>query len=142
MIKKNLKKIIVLGSCMFCLISASLTCHASDDDIGFLFKLRSNYANTYSSSRYRKTKSYDNPWKVNMTYNEEGDGCIATYWLAKYNVDNTRCSGTYDVTQGSGPHYYVAWESAKQSDVVLGAENNNDTFSSYTVSGSWDEETW
>ncbi|WP_338134598.1 DUF2712 domain-containing protein, partial [Anoxybacillus flavithermus] len=47
---------------------------------------------------------------------------MATFWLDK---SGTRVSDTHDVKQGSGAHYYSAFSTANQSNVRLGAENNN-----------------
>lgn len=47
----------------------------------------------------------------------------------------------HDIKEGTGDHYYSAFSSASQRDVCLGAENNNNSSSTYTVSGYWDEET-
>ena len=98
---------------------------ASDDSIPYSFKIKANYANTYSDKEYRQTTNTQNKWKVDMTYSEEGEGTITTY----------------DVTQGTGTHYYSAYSSASQRDVCLGAENNNNSSNTYTVGGYWDEET-
>ncbi len=51
-------------------------------------------------------------------------------------------SGTHDVKQGTGAHYFTAYSGANQTKVCLAAENNNDLPNSYTVSGYWDEETY
>ena len=58
---------------------------ASDDNIPYSFKIKANYANTYSDEEYRQTTNTQNEWKVNMTYSGEGKGTITTYWLAAYN---------------------------------------------------------
>ncbi|MBB3908820.1 DUF2712 domain-containing protein [Anoxybacillus rupiensis] len=112
--------------------------YASDDNIGFNFELKPNYDNSYSAARYRQTTNPNNKWKVNLTYSSEGVGTVATFWLDKA---GTRVSEWYNVKQGSGPHYYPAYSTANQSYVRLGAENNNYTSASYTISGYWDEET-
>ena len=70
---------------------------ASDDSIPYSFKIKANYANTYSDKEYRQTTNTQNKWKVDMTYSEEGEGTITTYWLAAYNSNHdkvyryTRC---------------------------------------------------
>ncbi|MFQ7310803.1 DUF2712 domain-containing protein [Sellimonas sp.] len=76
-----------------------------------------------------------------MTYSSEGKGTIATYWLALFNSSHTLASGTHNVTQGSGAHYYSAKSNASKSNVCLAVENNNNTTNTYTVAGYWDEET-
>lgn len=113
----------------------------SDDDHSYSFNIKANYANTYSESRYRQTTNTKNKWKVNMTHSAEGAGTITTYWLALFNSGHDAGSDAYDVTQGTGAHYYNAYSNASQKDVCLGAENNNNSTNTYTVSGYWDEET-
>ena len=109
--------------------------------IPYSLKIKANYANTYSDEEYRQTTNTQNKWKVNMTYSEEGKGTITTYWLAAYNSNHDRVSATHDIKEGTGDYYYSAFSSASQRDVCLGAENNNNSSSTYTVSGYWDEET-
>lgn len=135
------KSAIVCILLMLVMVSTGISVNASDDDIDFSFTLKANYANSYSYGRYRQTTSKYNPWKVNLAYSSEGAGTKARFWLANSNTFD-RCSETYIVTQGSGDHYYSAWENAAEKRVSLGCENNNDTSKSYTVSGYWDEETW
>lgn len=139
--KKN-KKMIMLGLSLTAILGMNtLSAFASDDDIGYSFTIKANYGNTYSDSRYRQTSDSDNKWKVNMTYSSEGAGTITTYWLALFNGSHTVVSDTHNVKQGSGAHYYSATSGASQKDVCLGAENNNNSPNTYTVSGYWDEET-
>ncbi len=141
--KKNLgKKIAVLGAMTAVVVSTfAFSASASDDNKGFYQILYGNYANSYTGTEYRQTKSSNNPWKVNLAYNSEGDGTIATFWIAK--EDYTRVSGTHQIKQGSGDHYFKDIKSAgNQTDVRLGVENNNDTLQSNYASGTWDEETW
>ena len=45
----------------------TITAFASDDNHGYAFNIKANYANTYSDSRYRQTTNTGNQWKVNMT---------------------------------------------------------------------------
>lgn len=120
------------------ILTASNFTYASNDNIGFSYTLKPHYANNYSAERYRQTTNPSNPWKVNLTYSSEGAGTIATFWLDKA---GTRVSDVHDVKQGSGAHYYSAFSTANKSNVRLGAENNNDSPNSYTISGYWDEET-
>lgn len=114
---------------------------ASDDNIGYSYTIKANYGNTYSDSRYRQTTDTSNKWKVQMDYSGEGVGTITTYWLALFNQTHDAASAAHDVKQGSGAHYYKAKSNASQKDVCLGAENNNNSTNTYTVSGYWDEET-
>lgn len=114
--------------------------YASDDNHSYSFYIGSYQGNGYSDSRYRQTTNTNNKWKVDMTYSEEGAGTKATYWLAILDGKNN-ASDFYDVKQGSGAHYYNALSNASQTDVVLGAENNNYDSNLYRVAGYWDEET-
>lgn len=120
------------------ILAASSFAYASDDNIGYSFKLQPHYENSYSGSEYRQTSDSNNKWKVDLAYSSEGTGTIATFWLDK---SGTRVSDVHNVAQGSGAHYYSAFSTANQSNVRLGAENNNDSPSSYAISGYWDEET-
>lgn len=141
--KKSLcGKIITLGLLTMGIISTfALTTSATNDSRGYYMILYGNHANCYNDEiQYRQTKSVDNPWKVNVSYNTEGNNTIATFWLAKR--DTTRVSTTHDVHQGTGDHYYNPYSSANQTDVRLAVENNNNTNVSHYVSGTWDEETW
>lgn len=119
------------------IFTVSNSAFASNDNVEFSFKLQPNHGNSYSGSRYRQTSDSTNKWKVNLAYSSEGKGTVATFWLDK---SGTRVSDTHNVTQGTGDHKYLAFSTANQSNVRLGAENNNPTPDSYTVSGYWDEE--
>ena len=115
---------------------------ASNDNYAYEFNIQAHYGNTYSpEARYRQTTDTTNKWKVSLENSTEGTGTKMTFWLAKDNAKKTVVSGTHDVTQGTGAHYYNAKSEASKTDVKLGAENNNDTTNSYTISGYWDEET-
>lgn len=131
---------IIMSIAMLILMNTT-TAFASDDNHGYSFTIKANYANTYSGSRYRQTTNTGNKWKVNMTYSGEGKGTITTYWLALFNSSHTIASATHDVKQGSGAHYYNAKSNASKKNVCLGAENNNNSTNTYKVSGYWDEET-
>ena len=39
-----------------------------------------------------------------MTYSEEGEGTITTYWLAAYTSNHDKVSATHDVTPVSYTH--------------------------------------
>lgn len=117
------------------------TTYASDDDVAYKFSLKANHANTYTEGRYRQTSNTSNQWKVNLQHSAEGNGTKATFWLARFNSDHTRVSGTHTIKQGSGSHYYDAYSKASKASVCLGAENNNNSPNTYQISGVWDEET-
>lgn len=116
---------------------------AKDNNIEYRFELQANSKRSYTDIEYRQTKNPNNKWKVNMTYSSEGKGTKAKYWLnAPYVWGVTeKVSDAHDVKQGSGAHYYNAYDSASETWVNMAAENNNDTSKSYQVSGYWDEET-
>ena len=143
---KNYKKVfrIVLVAILGILIfSLSAIGFAEDNNIGYSFTIKANYGNSYSSARYRQTKSKENPWKVQLKSSGEGKGTITTFWLSKSTIDGTVVvSPTRNVKQGSGATYSGAYGSASKSHVKLGAENNNYSANTYTISGIWDEETW
>ena len=110
---------------------------ASNDNISYNFSIQPGHANSYSSTEYRQTTNSQNQWKVNLAFSSEGAGTVTTFWLDKA---GTRVSDVKSVTQGSGANYTDAFSTASQSNVRLGAENNNYSTSGYTASGYWDEE--
>lgn len=136
-------KVAVLFAAAAVVVStACVDVSASNDAVAFTnYRLKAGYANTYTTSRYRQTTNPNNKWKVNLAYSTEGKGSIATFWLAKANSAHTLVSGTHNVAQGSGNHYFAATSGASRSNVCLGMENNNYTPHEYKVSGYWDEET-
>ena len=112
--------------------------YASDDNHPFEFSLGLNYANSYTSGRYRQTTNVYNHWKVDMRYHSRGDNAQATYWLAKTS-GKTKVSDVITVTPRVGAVYRSAYAAASQTTVSLGAENFlNQTAN---VTGYWDEET-
>lgn len=111
---------------------------AANDNIPYNFSMQPNYGNTYSSPEYRQTTNTQNQWKVNLAYSSEGVGTITTFWLDK---SGTVVADPKPVTQGTGDKKFDAYGTASQSNVRLGAENNNYSASGYTASGYWDEET-
>jgi hypothetical protein len=141
MFKKSIYRVIVSAVMGVILFGASnKLAFAADDDIDYQFTIYGNHANSYSAARYRQTTYIWNEWKVNLQSSTEGEGTIMTFWLA-LDDGNYVASDFHDVTQGSGSHYYWAYDSASETDVKLAAENNNYTTNSYTISGIWDEET-
>lgn len=141
------KKILTLLATVALIGSTSLTAQATDDNVSYSFNIKAKCQNTYSTGRYRQTTNTSNPWKVDLAYSGEGAGTITTFWLAKYNSNHTVVSvggvdGTHNVKQGTGAKYYLASKKASQTNVCLGAENNNNVDKTYEVSGYWDEETY
>ncbi len=141
-ILRNYKSMVIAAAMAILFLANVGIAYASNDNIGYSFTIKPYFGNTYSDGRYRQTTNTSNPWKVNMTYSGEGAGTITTYWLAKFNSSHNVVSGTHNVVQGTGAHYFTANSGAKKTNVCLGAENNNDSPNSYTVSGYWDEETY
>lgn len=131
------RRVATLAITIVTLISIAVPAFASNDNIPYEFDLKAGYVNSYSEGRYRQTTDPGNYWKVNMTYNSEGSGTIATYWLARTG-DKTAVSFAHDVKQGTGPHLYEAEASSYKTTVSLAAENNNN--SACRVAGYWDEE--
>ena len=131
----------VMGVSIFALNNVSI---AADDNIGFKFTIKSVQENAYSGSRYRQTNDTNNKWKVQLKSSGEGKGTITRFWLAKKTTwdGNVVASDLKNVKQGAGATYSTAYKKANKSDVVLGAENNNVSYNTYSVSGVWDEETW
>ncbi|NIK13411.1 DUF2712 domain-containing protein [Alkalibacillus almallahensis] len=138
LVKKHFR-IILAGFLVLSMLATSGIALASDDNHDFSFDISSYYDNSYSDERYRQTDSTNNDWKVDLSYSSEGAGTITNFWLHK---GSDRVSEYYSVKQGSGAHYYPAYSTANESDVKLGAENNNYSANTYYVSGYWDEETW
>lgn len=140
---KNLFKIVIGLATLVGVITMGNVSFASDDNIEYGFTIKANYANSYTTKRYRQTKSAENPWKVNLKRSDEGSGTLTTFWISYDALEgNTLGSGTYKVKQGSGAKYFGArWHASKQN-VKLSAENNNYSANTYWVEGTWDEETW
>lgn len=114
---------------------------AADNNISYKFKIKANNQNSYSYDEFRQTYNMENKWKIDLRYSGEGDGTISTFWLAK-SSNFQRVSGVFNVKEGSGAHYYRASSLASNHTYVsFGAENNNTTTKTYTISGYWDEET-
>ena len=143
--KKNKLKVIVVLGLLITLIGFNKIGIAGDDNIGWSFTINPYHANSYSTGRYRQTKSTSNPWKVKLNESGEGKGTITTFWLAKQVEPQywQVASVTKNVKQGEKKATYSgANKSANQSTVSLAAENNNYSANSYTAKGIWDEETW
>lgn len=138
-LNKRIKKVIAISVIAIGGITSTNTVFASNDNIDFVFQLQPNYGNSYSAARYRQTTYNNNPWKVNLQYSSEGNGTLATFWLDVYGVMG---SNTYNVKQGTGDWLFMTNDNADETNVRLGAENNNLTPNTYNIAGKWDEETW
>lgn len=134
-IKATMLFMLLIGSAVLPAFAAS-----TNDNISYSFTIGASQKNGYSGPRDRTTTNTRNSWKVNMTYDSEGAGTKATYWLARAS-DKAMASGSHTITVGSGNHYYPATNTASNKSVVLAGENNNYTPNRYTVAGYWDEET-
>ncbi len=137
--KKAIQSIVVLGLLigMF-----GITSFASNDNIGFNFKILANGLPSHSSgSRYRQTTHCDNQWKVQMTISGEGEGTVTIFSLGRVDTDKSASPMVF-ATQGLGPYYQSANPAANQTNVNLRGKNNNYNAKTYQVYGIWDEETW
>lgn len=137
-------KLVLTAVLMLMLVATAIPAFASDDNIAFKFSLQANGANSYvsdSAARYRQTTNTSNPWKVKVTEQTGDSDYKATFWLAKKASSNHKqVSDAHNVIAGSGAHYYDARDTASETNVVLGADNNNNVAS--RVEGYWDEETY
>lgn len=133
-----------VATLMVMVIVTAIPVFASDDNIPFKFHLQLNGANSYVSdnaARYRQTTNISNPWKVQVTTQTGDTDNKATYWLAKKaSSSHAQVSDAHNVERGSGAHYYNARNTANETWIVLGADNNNNVAS--MVEGFWDEETY
>lgn len=124
-----------------CALAVSITSFASNDNKDYAFRIGAYQINgRVDEPEYRQTKYPENPWKVKMTNSEEGSRTVAQYWLE--NAAESNVSPTISVTEGLGPYYEDAYNTASQTNVYLTAQNNNINVKSYDVEGIWDEETW
>lgn len=117
--------------------------YSYDDDYFFLFNVPKEQQWGYiNDAKYRGTRYVETPWKVNFASSSEGTGTIMQFFLLNNSWFSYQQRSDYkSVQQGSGNKYFKAYESANQSDVRIGARNNNNVSNSYEVSGYWDEET-
>lgn len=120
---------------------SAATIYASDDNIGYKFRIGTYYDNSQEpDGRYRQTLKKENPWKVNLKSSEEGKGTITTFWLEDRFFINV--SYERNAKQGAGAYYTEALNEASDKMVYLTAQNNNWSSVAYVVEGIWDEETW
>lgn len=147
MIEKIKSKGLVLAllATMILVFAASNSAYASNDNYKFAIKVRDHWKNAYASpGRFRDTVTPENPWKVKMTWSEEGGGNIrgtlTDFWIE--DRDENSVSKKISVKEGKGPYYTPAWYNAGNKKVWLTAENNNFDGDIYDVTGYWDEETW
>ena len=139
---KTKKLSLLLALCCIISIVLAIPAFAAEDSFPYSFKMKASQSSNYSDTAYTRTAvDTENPWKVDFRYNGEGDNTIAIYWLAADKlIGHSQVSSSYNVVAGSGAKYYRAYETATGEDCVLGAKNNNNVTSSYTISGYWDEE--
>ena len=115
-----LKNKLTIGAVLALLIFATaIPAFASDDNIGFQFRLQTGGANSYVSdtaARYRQTTNVSNPWKVIVTEQTGDSDGKATYWIAKKASSNhAQVSDAHNVKAGSGAHYYNARNTANET---------------------------
>lgn len=141
----NYSKRIILGTLAALMLISSIFISASaaeTNSFPYSFKMKADQGKSYSKDlNYRGTGKTSVPWMVNMTFNAEGEGTKAQYFLASSSTPYENVSAYKTVTQGSGAKYFHAYSSANKRTVQLAARNNNDVTKSYTISGYWDEET-
>lgn len=118
------------------------TAHASNDNIGFKFRIKSYYTNGINpDGRFRQTNSTINPWKVRLVKSGEGKGTYTNFWMERSDGENL--SNDIKAKQGAKKASYDQPKSkANRKTCYLAGENNNFNGDSYTVTGVWDEETW
>lgn len=139
--KMSFKKAAACLAALGIIGTTAMTSQAIDDDIPFSLDLKANQEESYTESRYRETTNIQNKWKVNVLVSTEGNGKVATFWLAKDDAGKSGVSNKQNIAQGTGAHYYNAHNGASKSYVSLAVENNNYTSNSYDIAGFWDEET-
>jgi len=138
---KKLSSIVIALVVMSTISVGSLAAYAYfDNNFDYKFTIKASQAvSKYSEKEYRNTYNNNNAWKVNLRSSGEGSNTVTKFRLCL--ADNSGVSSWHNVTQGSGAHYYAAWDGADHTYVYLQGENNNNTTKTYTVSGYWDEET-
>lgn len=135
--KKIITSLLLVGA----LSTLSLPTFAAEDNYGYSFSIKTHQNNTYGGdAKYRQTTNTSNKWKVELSYSGEGKGTGTRFWLVKDNISKTQVSTSTIAYQGGGAKYTDAYNDASKQYVKLGAENNNYSANSYTVSGYWDEE--
>lgn len=144
LIKNYYKRLtsVILALIVVATISATgLVAYAySDNNISYSFTIKaSQVASKYSEREYRNTYDNSNAWKVNLR--SSGEGAKAATYFRLCLKDDSGVSNWKLVAQGSGAHYYSAWDGADHTYVYLQGKNNNNSAKTYTVSGYWDEET-
>jgi hypothetical protein len=111
-------------------IPATSYVFAGDDNVGFRFRIPGGSGNPNgqeADGRYRQTRHWDNPFKVDLNSSGEGDGTTTKFWLENYKgknvseVKSVRCRGP--VVYGDGK------EGSEETTVYLTAEkfSNNRT---------------
>lgn len=139
--KSSLLMFVLIVTAVLSIGTGALAANNPSDDVSFSFTIPASsnpdagttYANGYSSAKSRSTAEKNAPWYLNFGYSAEGAGTITTMWLDK---SRTPYSWAADFTQGRT--YTTKVKSDVSGSVRIGAENNNLSAKSYTVSGSWD----
>lgn len=139
--KSNLLMYVLIVASVFSIGTSVFAANDSGDDKNFSFTIPASsnpdagtiYANGYSSTQSRSSAEQNAPWYLHFGYSGEGAGTITTMWLAK---SSTAYSTPKRFYQGSS--YTTSVTKAVSGSVRIGAENNNLSSKSYSVSGSWD----
>lgn len=131
-----------------CVTTSTLSSYAAiNNNIDFGFVIVANgKVNKNSIPQFRSTKNTQNAWKVNLKDSSESQYGTNTYTNFHLGIKNDyginpKGSNSYKVLEGSGSHYYAAYQDASQKYVYLYGYDNMNTNSAYDVSGYWDEET-
>jgi hypothetical protein len=142
-ISKKLKLLMVglIVASAFSISTSSLAANSTGDDVPFSFYIPATdgswsgkeWANGYSSTRSRTTAEKNAQWYMNFGYSSEGAGTIMTMWLDKSGTVYSEPKPRYE-----GKTYTTSVSKAVSGSVRIGAENNNYTTKTFTVSGSWD----
>lgn len=132
----------------FTISATALSSYAAiNNNIDYEFTILANgKVNKNSISQYRSTTNTRNSWKVNLKDSSESQYGTNTYTNFHLGIKNDyginpKGSNSYKVLEGSGSHYYAAYQDASQKYVYLYGYDNMNTNSAYDVSGYWGEET-
>lgn len=139
--KSNLFMYVLIIVSIFSIGSNVFAANNTGDDKSFRFTVPASsnpgkgttYDNGYSQTQSRSTAEKNAPWYLNLGYSSEGAGTITTMWLAKSSSVYSHPNNYYQ-----GKKYTIKVKSAVSGSVRIGAENNNLTSKSHTVSGYWD----
>ena len=134
--KSNLLMYVLIVASVFSICTSVFAANDPSDDVSYSFTIPASsdgYGNGYSSTQSRSTAEQDASWYLNFGYSGEGAGTITTMWLDKSGTPKSSPESYYQ-----GHTYTTIVYTSVSGSVRIGAENNNYSTKSYTVSGSWD----